>query len=72
MDDGLGGWLAAGCRWCLSVCGVQRGTYSLLVARPLLFVSVLLMLSLPLLNGVLVLTLGGCYVRSLLAFDGSR
>jgi hypothetical protein len=44
----------------------------MLLARPLLFVVVVVVMSLPLLNSLLVLGLGGCYVNTLLKMDGTR
>ena len=50
-------------------CTPQRHTYSLLVRRPRLFLLLLLGLALPLLNGLLLLFLGGCYTRTLWSFQ---
>lgn len=41
----------------------------MLVRRPRLFLLLLLGLALPLLNGLLLLLLGGCYTRTLWTFQ---
>jgi len=51
---------------------LQRRVYSFMVRCPLLFTVAALLFTLPLLNGILVLTLGGCLISTITGGGNGR